>query len=182
MCKPERLPSHHWQAALSLSSTPLFHFRPSAFTAVLPRRPFLLRAMFEWVLANDQTPHLLVDTGVDHVQVPEDYVEDGQIILNIRPAAVTNLEMSNEAISFSARFGGRPYAIYVPIEAVVALYARESGDGMAFPPEPFATNDDGSDDDPNNGPGKGPGGLHSVPGKADNAANKGSRPSLKVVK
>ncbi len=131
--------------------------------------------MFEWVLANDQTPHILVDASMENVQVPADYVEDEQIVLNIRPQAVTGLDLSNDAISFSARFGGRPYSIYVPMEAIVALYARESGDGMAFPPEPFATNDDGSDPD-----GNPPGSNKQTSNKSAN--DKPKRPSLTVVK
>ena len=105
-------------------------------------RPYLIRAMFEWITDNDCTPYVLVDAVWPGVSVPEQYVENGQIVLNIAPGAVAALELGNELIHFSARFGGVPTEVVVPIAAVRGLYARENGRGMVFdeeessPPDP----------------------------------------------
>ncbi|MDO6706431.1 ClpXP protease specificity-enhancing factor [Photobacterium sp. 1_MG-2023] len=101
-----------------------------------PRRPYLVRAFYEWLVDNDLTPHLVVDATLPGVQVPQEFVSDGQIVLNLAPRAVGNLELGNEAVRFNARFGGRPHAVYVPLAAVLALYARENGAGTMFEPEP----------------------------------------------
>ncbi|OBU17412.1 ClpXP protease specificity-enhancing factor [Photobacterium aquimaris] len=100
-----------------------------------PRRPYLLRAFYDWLVDNDLTPHLVVDAMLPGVKVPMEFVSDGQIILNIAPMAVGNLELSNEAVSFSARFSGRPHSVIVPMYAVLAIYARENGAGTMFEPE-----------------------------------------------
>ncbi|MBD1577222.1 ClpXP protease specificity-enhancing factor [Vibrio sp. S11_S32] len=100
-----------------------------------PRRPYLVRAFYEWLSDNELTPHLVVDATMVGVRVPLEFVEDGQIILNVAPRAVGNLEMSNEAITFSARFSGRPHSVIVPMYAVQAIYARENGAGTMFEPE-----------------------------------------------
>ncbi|MEJ2763934.1 ClpXP protease specificity-enhancing factor [Photobacterium sp. MCCC 1A19761] len=101
-----------------------------------PRRPYLVRAFYDWLVDNDLTPHLVVDATLPGVKVPMEFVSDGQIVLNIAPRAVGNLELGNEAISFSARFSGRPHSVIVPLYAVMALYARENGAGTMFEPEP----------------------------------------------
>ena len=101
-----------------------------------PNRPYLLRAFYEWLVDNDCTPHLVVDATKPGVQVPLQYVKDGQIVLNIAPAAVGNLEMTNELVSFNARFGGQPHQLWVPMAAVMAIYARENGAGTMFEAEP----------------------------------------------
>ena len=98
-------------------------------------RPYLLRALYEWIADNDLTPHLLVDTTRPHVQVPNHAVKDGRIVLNVAQRAVVALEMTNDTISFSARFGGVSHNVAVPVSAVLAIYARENGQGMALPPE-----------------------------------------------
>lgn len=100
-----------------------------------PRRPYLLRAFYEWLVDNDLTPHLVVDATLNGVRVPLEFVQDGQIILNVAPRAVGNLEMGNESITFNARFGGRPHSVMVPLYAVQAIYARENGAGTMFEPE-----------------------------------------------
>jgi len=100
-----------------------------------PRRPYLVRAFYEWLVDNELTPHLVVDATLPGVQVPEEFIQDGQIILNIAPRAVGNLEMSNEAITFNARFGGKPHSVIAPLYAVHAIYARENGAGTMFEPE-----------------------------------------------
>ncbi|WP_318487654.1 ClpXP protease specificity-enhancing factor [Photobacterium leiognathi] len=101
-----------------------------------PRRPYLLRAFYDWLVDNDLTPHLVVDATLPGVKVPMEFVSDGQIILNIAPRAVGNLELGNEAVSFNARFSGRPHSVIVPMYAVLAIYARENGAGTMFEPEP----------------------------------------------
>lgn len=98
-------------------------------------RPYLLRALYEWMLDNNLTPYLLVDTSINGVDVPEQYIEDNSIVLNLLPAAVHQLVINNDAVSFSARFNNRPYQIYVPVHAVLAIYSRETGKGLVFTPE-----------------------------------------------
>jgi stringent starvation protein B len=100
-----------------------------------PTRPYILRALYEWCVDNGYTPHLAVKVD-SHVQVPSEYVKGGEITLNISPTAVHKLQMGNERIEFSARFGGVARQIAVPISAVHALYARETGHGMTFDAEP----------------------------------------------
>ncbi len=100
-----------------------------------PRRPYLVRAFYEWLVDNELTPHLVVDANLPGVRVPLEFVQDGQIVLNVAPRAVGNLEMGNEAIMFNARFGGRPHSVIVPMYAVQAIYARENGAGTMFEPE-----------------------------------------------
>lgn len=101
-----------------------------------PRRPYLLRAHYEWLLDNNMTPHLVVDVNIFGVNVPMEYAHKGQIILNITPSAVGNLELTNESVSFNARFGGVPRHVEVPMSAIIAIYGRENGAGMMFEPEP----------------------------------------------
>lgn len=98
-------------------------------------RAYLLRALNEWILDNDCTPYIVVDATMERVQVPEEYVNDGQIILNITPSSVRNLIMDNEGVSFDARFNGQPHSLYAPIAAITAIYARENGQGMVFGPD-----------------------------------------------
>ena len=106
-----------------------------------PNRPYLIRAIHEWICDNGLTTHLAVNASYPGVEVPQDFVQDGQIVLNIAPRAVTQFVAGNEEITFSARLGGMPMTIRVPVNAVVAIFARENGQGMAFdpvepPPEP----------------------------------------------
>jgi len=103
-----------------------------------PSRPYLVRALNEWILDNDMTPYLVVDAGLQGVQVPQEFVTDGQIVLNICPTAVVDLSIDNEAVEFSARFGGVPMQVYVPFTAIMAIYAKENGQGMVFGAEPGA--------------------------------------------
>ncbi|MCA1176897.1 ClpXP protease specificity-enhancing factor [Pantoea rodasii] len=152
------------------------------------RRPYLLRAFYDWLLDNQLTPHLVVDINLPGVQVPLEYARDGQIVLNIAPRAVGNLDLANDEVSFNARFGGVPRQVSVPMAAVLAIYARENGAGTMFEPEPayeLETNeqegqeetmmsvidgdrpDDAADND------------HSPD---DEPPPRGGRPSLRVVK
>ena len=103
-----------------------------------PTRPYLTRAMYEWICDNHLTPYLLVDATRPHTDVPTQFVQDGQIVLNIVPHAVHRLNIGNEAITFSARFGGVSTDIYVPMNAVLGVYARENGQGMFFDPEDYS--------------------------------------------
>ena len=96
-------------------------------------RPYLLRAVHEWIVDNGMTPQIVVDAMQDQVRVPAAYVHDGKIVLNISAAAVHGLSLDNERVAFSARFGGAPFEVVVPVRAVVAIMARENGVGMAFP-------------------------------------------------
>ncbi|WP_313034789.1 ClpXP protease specificity-enhancing factor [Acinetobacter sp.] len=102
-----------------------------------PTRPYLARAIYEWICDNNLTPYLLVDATQPNTMVPEQFIQDGQIVLNIVPHAVHKLTMSNDAITFSARFGGVSRDIYVPLNAVLGLYARENGQGLFFDPSEY---------------------------------------------
>lgn len=110
-------------------------------------RPYIIRALYEWIVDNGCTPYLLVDANFERVQVPAEYVENGKIVLNVSPTAVRELALGNEDISFSARFGGNSRSLHFPVQAVLAVYARENGKGMMFsdddgmqpPPVPPAT-------------------------------------------
>ena len=110
-------------------------------------RPYLLRALYEWIADNGMTPHLLVDATRPAVQVPMHAVKDGRIVLNVAERAVVSLEMGNDVIRFSARFGGVNHSVSVPVSAVLAIYARETGQGMSLPEDvaPAADGDDGSE-------------------------------------
>lgn len=126
-----------------------------------PNRPYIIRALYDWIVDNDCTPYVLVDATRDGVMVPEQYVKDGQIVLNISPVAVIDLDISNQSLAFNGRFGGVSTDIYVPIAAVVGIYARENGQGMVFEAEEATTPPDGTP---------------SGPGRPE------GRPSLKIVK
>lgn len=97
-----------------------------------PSQPYLLRAIYEWIVDNDLTPYLLVDASNDDVHVPRQYVENGKIVLNIAPRAVNNLELSNENVNFNARFSGQAMDVIFPVDSVLAIYAKENGQGMVF--------------------------------------------------
>jgi len=108
-----------------------------------PRKPYLIRAMHEWMTDNDQTPHLVVDAAVPGVDVPLKYVEDGKIILNVGAEATQGLRLGNDDIQFEARFDGVPRQVRVPVVAVLGIYARETGQGMLFTePDPGAPGGD----------------------------------------
>jgi stringent starvation protein B len=123
-------------------------------------RPYLLRAIHEWIVDNNLTPHILVDAGYEGAVVPRQFVEDGKIVFNIGPSAVKSLQLRNDAVEFEARFGGSPMHVHLPILAVLAIYARENGKGMIF------TEEDGT----------------TPPPPEDAGPDKGKRPSLRVVK
>ncbi|PUE18061.1 ClpXP protease specificity-enhancing factor [Limnohabitans sp. MMS-10A-160] len=95
-------------------------------------RPYLIRALYEWCSENGFTPYVAVKVD-GSVQVPREYVQGGEIVLNVSMDATSSLKLGNEFIEFKARFGGKPRDIMVPIHRVMAIYARENGQGMAFP-------------------------------------------------
>lgn len=104
-------------------------------------KPYLFRAILDWLLDNEATPYILVDVSKPHVDVPQEHIKDGQIVLNISPSAVQGWQVDNQAISFSARFSGVARQIYVPMNALMAVYAQENGLGMAFPVADDETNE-----------------------------------------
>lgn len=95
-------------------------------------RPYLLRAFYEWIVDNNCTPYLVVDATYELVKVPTQFIQNGQIVLNVAPTAVGNLQLGNDEVTFNARFGGQPFALYIPVKAVLAIYARENGAGTVF--------------------------------------------------
>jgi stringent starvation protein B len=107
----------------------------SAVSKMSSNRPYLVRAMYEWISDNNLTPYLLVDARMAGVRVPPGAVKDGQVVLNVAVRAVTDLELGNEYIRFMARFSGVSHQVEVTIAAVMAIYAQENGQGMMFPAE-----------------------------------------------
>lgn len=134
------------------------------------RRPYLLRAMHEWISDNVQTPHIVVDASMQGVEVPRQYVQGGKIILNVSLSATSSLNLGNEHVSFRARFGAATYDVMVPIAAVLGIYARETGQGMIF----------SETDSPPPVPPQAP--TESAPGNGNGGEAKRARPTLKVVK
>jgi len=112
-------------------------------------RPYLLRALYEWITDNGLTPHVLVDASYDGVDVPSQAIQQGKVVLNIASSATENLQLENDTIFFKARFSGQPYPITVPMAAIIAIYARENGQGMMFAQDDTPTPPaDGPDDSP----------------------------------
>jgi len=95
-------------------------------------RPYLIRGIYQWIADNGMTPHLLVDVTIEGVQVPTEHVQNGKIILNIAPMAISGLVLGDEEVTFSAMFSGKSQLIIVPVDAVLAVYAKENGQGMMF--------------------------------------------------
>jgi len=95
-------------------------------------RPYLLRAFYEWISDNEMTPYILVDAEAADIGVPQQYVVDGQIVLNVGTSAVKELNTDDERLRFNARFGGTPFEVIVPIRSIKAIYAKENGKGMVF--------------------------------------------------
>jgi len=135
-------------------------------------KPYIVRALYEWILENKCTPYVLVNAFDEGVEVPQDHVKDGQVILNITPSAVKSLSIHDSAIEFQGRFGGIPKQVFVPIQAIMGIYAKENGQGMMFdiendgsdPPDP-----EGSDEPP-----------ESPSEESVDSSNK--KPSLRLVK
>ena len=123
-------------------------------------RPYLIRAMYQWIIDNDMTPHLLANATVENCLVPHAYIQDGKIVLNVAPMAITDMVLGDEAVTFGARFNGVSESLYVPINAIEAIYARENGQGMMFsddeslPKTDKLVHEQGSDPDPEPDPDK----------------------------
>lgn len=96
------------------------------------KRPYLIKAMIDWINDNDFTPYILVDASLKEVEVPENFIKDNQITLNISPTAANNLNVNLKSISFDGRFNGSATQIFVPSEAILSIYAKETGEGMVF--------------------------------------------------
>ncbi len=125
-------------------------------------RPYLIRAIYDWIVDNNFTPYLLVNAENDDAIIPREYVEDGKIVLNINPTAISNLQLGNDYIMFNARFSGKAMEVSIPVIAVLAIYAQENGQGMMF------------DENNNNFPPTSP---EDTP-----SPEKSKKPQLKVVK
>lgn len=117
----------------------------ATMAAMSSQRPYLLRAIHEWIGDNGMTPHLLVNAAFPGVHVPPGTVKDGKVVLNIAERAVGQLSLGNEYITFGARFGGVAHEVFVPVAAVLAIYARETGQGMALPEEVLDDDADAGD-------------------------------------
>lgn len=128
-------------------------------------KPYLIRALYEWLVDNDATPHIMVNSRFPQVQIPEGIDKDGQVVLNIANRAVRGLQILNTHIEFSARFNGVPHDLYIPIQAVLAIYSLEDGEGMMFAEDDAAAEAEAQADD-----------THTT------AAQKRNRPGLKIVK
>jgi stringent starvation protein B len=142
------------------------------------RRPYLLRAIHEWISDSLCTPHLVVDANVTGVEVPRQYVKDGKIVLNVSWSATANLRLGNEDVSFSGRFGGASMAVRVPIIAVLAIYARETGQGMIFAEDDA----DPLSPSPAGGTASAPGSPGDDPGPKPTSPTDSRRARFKVVK
>ena len=123
-----------------------------AAAAMTSNRPYLIRAMHEWIGDNGMTPYLLVDAGFPGVMVPQHAVKDGRVVLNVAPRAVAQLELGNQFIRFMARFSGVSQSVELPIAAVQAIYAQETGQGMMLPKD----NETAGPQEPEPGPGAEP--------------------------
>ncbi len=138
-------------------------------------RPYLLRALYEWLLDNQLTPYIMVDAAIDTVRVPKAFVKDGKIVLNISPPAVKNFELTNQFLSFNAYFSGVVHHIHVPIMAIGAIYSFENGRGMVF-----SAQEDENDPPPSGG--KTELVVESSKDNSSKKPTKGGPPHLTVVK
>ncbi|PMR76885.1 ClpXP protease specificity-enhancing factor [Billgrantia endophytica] len=159
---------------------------------MLSSRPYLARGLYEWLLDNEHTPYVVVDAEQPGVVVPRQFVQNGQIVLNVGPTAVRDLLIENHAITFGARFGGNPMQVVIPMPALVAIYARENGVGMVFGHEPViplpesSGVDAGSAERPEltsvESSGEGEGDRGDEAGEEQEGTPPKGRPSLRVIK
>jgi stringent starvation protein B len=151
--------------------------------AASAQRPYLLRAMHEWMTDNALTPHIVVDATVADLNLSAEHIRDNKVVLNVSYAATRGLVIGNDAVTFEARFNGVPTALHVSVDAVLGIYARENGQGMVFSEESQPPPDEPS---PGSGPGSdsGPGpGLGDSPDSNDGKKpGRGKKPRLRVVK
>lgn len=142
-----------------------------------PSKPYILRALYEWIVDNQCTPYLLVHVDAPGVKVPEGYAENGQMVLNLSPTAVRHFSITNDAVSFEARFSGVAQQLFVPMDAVLAIYARENGQGMFFDGQLLAEEEANR---PVDEPDEQPGEPEEPPPEPPRPG--GGRPSLRIVK
>ena len=141
------------------------------------QRPYLLRALYDWIVDSDEVPYVLVDATAEGVEVPIDHVQDGQIVLNMGPNAVRDLHIGDDYVMFGSRFDGRHFDIVLPMPSVRAIYCKDSGEGMVFPEETL--NQSQSDEQPIP--------IDREDSKGDSAAKKdasnkdGKGPTLRLV-
>ena len=133
-----------------------------------PQKPYLVRAFYEWIVDSRYTPYLLVDANYEGVVVPKEYIEDGEIVLNVSPLAVKNFKVGKNEVDFEARFAGNPMRVVLPVKAVLAIYANENGRGMVFSAMEEEDDDTFPPDDDNQG------------GSGSNVSD--GKPILKLVK
>lgn len=151
-------------------------------TSMTSNQPYLLRAFYEWIVDNDLTPYMVVDATNELVDVPQEFVKDGQIVLNVSPSACVNFMLDLNGISFQARFGGQPRRLSMPCEAVMAIYARENGAGTVF-----ATEEEMAKNTPDSSPSQpqGPASLddNDLTDNSDAPVPpKKGKPTLKIIK
>ncbi|MBU3020952.1 ClpXP protease specificity-enhancing factor [Aestuariibacter sp. A3R04] len=150
-----------------------------------PNQPYLLRAFFDWIVDNQLTPYIVVDATIERVDVPREFVKDGQIVLNVSPAACVNFALDLDALSFQARFGGQPRQLFIPCQAVLAIYARENGAGTVFAVEEdiSASETTSSSVDTDDGTRSRPSGdVSEGDAKKAPVPPKKGKPNLKVIK
>ncbi|MCP3687639.1 MAG: ClpXP protease specificity-enhancing factor [Gammaproteobacteria bacterium] len=128
-------------------------------------KPYLFRGLYEWLLDNEATPYVLVDANSAELRIPQGIAADGKLVLNLSPGAVQQLEMTNDYLSFSARFSGVAQDVYCPMSSVLAIYARENGEGMMFAGDAEQAQADGGKNLDNDAP-----------------EEKRNKPGLKIVK
>lgn len=148
---------------------------------MLSNRPYIIRAMYEWMVDNEWTPHLQVDANYPGIQIPRAFVQEGGIVFNVSPSAVQALDMKNDGFQFRARFQGIEQIVAFPPEAVLAIFARENGQGMPFPPEPYPDQVDEPDAKPTLSAVESDGSSADTESKAGKKSAK-KKPTLSVVK
>ena len=143
------------------------------------RRPYLLRALYDWILDSDEVPNILVDTESEDVIVPREFVKDGQIVLNISPDAVRGLSITDDYLMCEGRFSGRSFEVILPMASIRAIYCRGSGQGLAFEDEDYPVDTDS--EAPATIRPVGPGDLDGEPPTPKGGKGQPSKPSLKLV-
>lgn len=147
-----------------------------------PNQPYLLKAFYDWIVDNQLTPYIVVDATMERVDVPQEFVKDGQIVLNVSPAACMNFTLDLEALSFQARFGGQPRQIYIPCHAVLAVYARENGAGTVFSLEEETEKPDSAPKSNSDGVTRPSGDTRDGDSQSAPVPPKKGKPNLKVIK
>lgn len=156
-------------------------------TSMTSNQPYLLRAFYEWIVDNDLTPYIVVDATNELVEVPQEFVKDGQIVLNVSPSACVNFSLDLDGLSFQARFSGQPRRLSMPCEAIIAIYARENGAGTVFATEEDVARaqQDSTDTSENASQPSGPTSLEDADAsdvKDAPVPPKKGKPTLKVIK